>query len=184
MRVWPALVLALSIFAVPANSALGSEPKITPFLEAEAAFKANFPVDRRVTVQLLLTAIGYWNAVATENFSPRLFKAIQRFQSENGFPPTGVLERPQIERLASFAGAVYKIWGFRKVDHPSRKVSLWIPFGLGLLCLRSSEGITFFESSERINVDFKSYPNISAPAYYEFILNKLRVCPGSFLWIT
>jgi S1-C subfamily serine protease len=153
-----------------ASTSAGAQANASTFEEARAAF-ASAPVESRITLQILLTAAGYWNAVPNETFGKRLFASIQRFQSENGFPPTGVLDKSQVEKLARDGVNWLANWGFRPVKHPSRSVSIWVPFGLGVQAERNSQGVTYRDPNGRITLHFTSVPNAGIADNYRAVLN-------------
>ena len=59
------------------------------YAEAQADFDGALNVKLRQIMQLWLIAGGYTNAVPTEHFTIRTFKAVQQFEAENGYAPSG-----------------------------------------------------------------------------------------------
>ena len=120
----PAAVLfgAVALFVV-APKAVAQTPRPPGYAEAESIYQTALSAEQRVFIQVLLTAAGYWNAVPNENFNGRLFRAIQRFEEENGLAANGILDKAQFERLSRVAGPLFAQWGFRKVTHPTRRVT-------------------------------------------------------------
>ena len=153
-----------------ASTSAGAQASGSTFEEAGMAF-ASAPVESRITLQILLTAAGYWNAVPNETFGKRLFAALQRFQSENGFPPTGVLDEAQVEKLARDGANWLATWGFRPVRHPTRNISIWVPFGLGVQAERNEQGVTYKDPSGRITLHFTSVPNVGIADNYRAVVN-------------
>lgn len=140
---------------------------------AESAFNRLPSLHERLLLQVLMTASGYWNSVAAENFSPKLFKAIQKFQSENGFTQTGVLPDDQLKRLVDVGGAKLDAWGFQSIRHPTRNLSLWIPFGLNFTSTRDANGIRYEDALKRISIDFTTFQNNTAALTYNIVVNIL-----------
>lgn len=123
--------------AITIPSTVHAQSRPPGYYEAERAYQTVLSAQQRVFLQVLLTGAGYWNAVPNENFNGRLFKAIQSFQRENGFAANGIFSTDQLDRLFGVATAKYDMWGFSKVQHPSRRVSIWVPLGLGLRAVRN-----------------------------------------------
>lgn len=163
-------MLAFAIASLPRADAAPYSP--TYATAAESFTSA--PIDLRIELQLLLTAAGYWNAVPNASFSKRLFEALLRFQSDNGFPPTGVMDVSQVKRLASLAAPNFQMWGFRKVAHPFRNHTIWIPFGLGLIATQDPNGVEYKDSNGHVDVVFKSFPNSAVAASFYAIVQGLE----------
>ena len=62
-----------------------------------------FNPDQRIKVQVLLTAVGFWDSVPNVEFSSRLYEAVKAFQIANGLPSTGFVREPEIDRLLTQA---------------------------------------------------------------------------------
>ncbi|MGY2047353.1 S1C family serine protease [Methylobacterium sp. JK268] len=92
------------------------------------------------------------NSVPNIDFSPRQFEFIQRFQSENGFVPNGIISRAQIETLKQLAFPALRLWGFRKVGHPVMGAPIWIPIGLASQVTRTEAGVTYADPKGRLKV--------------------------------
>ena len=140
---------------------------------AQSSFNKLASLHDRLLFQVLMTASGYWNSVANENFSPKLFKAIQKFQSENGYPQNGILPDDQLKRLVEIGGAKLDYWGFQAIRHPTRNLSLWIPFGLGLVPSRDANGVRYDDPLKRLSIDFTSFQNNTAAFTYNIVVNFL-----------
>jgi serine protease Do len=127
------------------------------------------PINLRISLQLWLTAAGYWNAVPNADFSSRLFRAVERFQNENGFQSNGVFTKDQALRLAELAAPNLIMWGFRKVSHPSRSHSMWVPLGLGLMPEPNEFGIDYKDLNDHVEVNFLTVPDVSIADNYAAI---------------
>ena len=143
------------------------------FDEAQRIYKSALNLDQRLTFQVMLTAAGYWNAVASDAFGPRLFKAVQRFQAENGFVPDGIVTGPQAARLVAIAGPMLRLWGFRKVTHPTQRVTVWVPFGLGLTAVRNQFGVAYNDPQNRLHLDFTTVPNLEIGRNFEALVGNI-----------
>ena len=84
------------------------------FARAQAVFLGLKP-DTRLWFQLVLTSAGHWPAVPNIGYSRRLFEATRQFQLSRGEAPTGVLTRPQVERILQAGTAVLNGWRLRWV---------------------------------------------------------------------
>jgi serine protease Do len=58
-----------------------------------------------------------------------LFEDTQRFQSDLGDPPTGILAKAEIDKLFSLAIPNLQWWGFVQMAHPTRGHPIWVPMG-------------------------------------------------------
>jgi serine protease Do len=170
MALAAAMMLAAMASGVPSAIA---QARLRGYVEAESAFQSTFNVEQRLIFQVLLTSAGYWNAVPNENFNQRLFKAVQRFQAENGLTPDGAVDKAQLDRLLTVATPMLDLWGFRKVSHPSRRSVIWVPFGLGLQAVRNEFGLTYVDLGKRVKVEFTTVPNIGIAQNYTAVLNMI-----------
>ena len=125
--------------------------------EARAAFKT-LPLHDRLDVQSLLTANGYWSAVANDAFGPKLMAAIEAFQRDNGLAPTGILTPEQRQLLREKASPLLRKWGLSPVRHPSAPATLWVPKGLNLSTKRDGGDLEFEAKSDELMVSFLSFP--------------------------
>ncbi len=164
--------MALAAPTIEAPSAI-AQARPPGYVEAESAFQSAFNVEQRLIFQVLLTSAGYWNAVPNENFNQRLSKAIQRFQSENGFTPNGAVDKAQLDRLLSVATPMLDQWGFRKVSHPSGRSVIWVPFGLGLRAVRNEAGLTYVDPQKRVKIEFTTVPNVRIAQNYAALVKCL-----------
>lgn len=123
--------------------------------EARAAFKA-LPLQERLDIQSLLTVTGYWPVVANDAFGPKLMGAIQAFQSDAGFPATGILTAEQGRALREMASPLLRMWGLAPVRHPSASATLWVPKGLNLSMERDGGDLEFEAASETLFITFVS----------------------------
>lgn len=160
------LVLA-GLFTAPVSA----QPRPPGYLEAETYFNSGATVEQRLRFQVMLVAAGYWKAVPNENFNLRLFKAIQRFQSENGLTADGMPGKAELDRLDQVAAKMLEIWGFRKVKHPQRRVSIWVPFGLGLKATRNEHGLGYSDPQRRLRIDFTTVPNMDLERNFGALVN-------------
>lgn len=162
------VAVAALIIAVTGNAAT----KQPGYDEANSAFRQLAP-DHRILLQILMTGAGYYNGVPIGDFSERLLNGIRQFQTENGFPATGVLEAKQIERVFKIAAQKYDQWGFEKIRHPTRPIAIWIPVGLGLVANRNSSGIRWTDPGKRLIVDFTTVPNLEIDRNYYALVSQM-----------
>lgn len=163
---------ALLLFAALPVSARQSQP--VAYYEAERVFQTALDVDSRVRFQIFLTGAGYLNAVPSEDFTPRLFESIQRFQQENGFEPNGVLTPQQVEQVLALAMPKFREWGFREIGHPTRGRAIWVPVGLGLVAERTKNGLSFKDPADRLTLNFSFHPHVAVRASFESLIKKYR----------
>lgn len=157
-------IIALTTASTPGYS------RTAGYEEAARAFQSGTTVEQRLIFQVLLTAAGYWNAVPNENFNHRLFESIQRFQSENGFPPDGIMTGAQVKRLSDVAFPMLDLWGFKKVTHPYRSPTIWVPLGLGLRVTQNQFGLSYDDPQKRIHLDFTTVPNVAINVNFDAVV--------------
>ena len=140
------------------------------FLQAQAAFDGALNVRLRQLLQLDLIAAGYTNAVPTEHFTSRTFKAIQQFQADNGYAATGQLDTPQVERLIHLSNAPLGQWGFQKIVLSGRSAAIWVPYGLGLDEKQTGSGLHYTDRQRRLWLDFVAVDGKSLPGVHDGLL--------------
>jgi serine protease Do len=122
------IFLCVIAFLAEPGFALTNAPE---YQRAQSEFQ-RLTIDQRIRLQVLLTAAGYWSAVPNVDFSVRLFYAIKRFETNEGFEPNGYVENNQILRLFAVGGPFLDRWAFRVFTHPQVGGSIWVPTGLNL----------------------------------------------------
>ena len=140
------------------------------YREAQAEFDGGLNIKLRQIMQLWLIAGGYTNAVPTEHFTPHTFKAVQQFQAENGYAPTGRLDTAQVERLIAVAKPTIAQWGFEKVVFPNHAATIWVPFGLGLDVRSTESGLHYKDRQGRLSLDFVSVAHGSVYGVHDAML--------------
>ncbi|GGC49006.1 hypothetical protein GCM10010994_05260 [Chelatococcus reniformis] len=143
---------ALLALAGPATAAPGRAP--AGFEAARFSFETQLTLAQRLDIQVLLIAAGYLNAVPIEGFSMRTFAALQRAAVTYGLPPTGVVTAQLLAGLRRAANPMFDLWGFERVRHPWRPVSIWVPLGLGLEVNRSVDGVVYHDRQRRLILGF------------------------------
>ena len=163
-----ALIAALALTPVARAAPPG-------YAEAQADFDGALNVKLRQILQLWLIAGGYTNAVPTEHFTIRTFKAVQQFEADNGFAPTGRLDKGQVDRLVQVAEPMLTQWGFEKVVFPGRGATIWVPAGLGLDAKQNGTGLHYKDRQGRLWLDFVSVAGKSlARVHDELMAEKAR----------
>ena len=173
-RRWHLIAVAAGI-QLAVSAALPAEAAIRPpgFEMAQAAYESMYSIDQRIRFQVLMIAAGYYNGVPNENFNLRLFKAIQTFQSENGIPADGVVDKLLVDRLLANASPMLDQWGFRSISHPTRRATIWVPIGLGLRGNRNEAGLAYTDPRERLRLDFTTVPGLAIGQNYVALQNAL-----------
>ena len=110
----------------------------------------------------------------TEHFNTRTFKGLQQFQVENGYAPTGRLDKTQIDRLITIIDAKFGTWGLRPVSFPGRDAKVWVPFGLGLETKANGSGLHYKDRQGRLSLDLVSLSNKSVVDVYNGVLGDKR----------
>jgi hypothetical protein len=122
--------------------------------------------NRRVELQIMLTAAGFWPAVPNKSFSDRLFFAISGFQVANGFAATGYLTAGEAGRLEETAQPILAKWGLASIRHPVRGHPIWVPLGLGLRSEGTGAGLVFTDAQGRFRLDYGFYAGMQLERAY------------------
>ncbi|QFU16561.1 S1 family peptidase [Microvirga thermotolerans] len=161
--------VCLSLLLSTGAGAQGGDPN---FREAERLF-LKLDIETRLFFQIALTSAGYWTAVPNVNYSRRLHRAIQEYQTSRGESATGLLTEKQIRDLIDSGATVLKDWRFRSIGHPTRGRLLWVPMGLNLLAERTSAGALVKEPKNRFKLSFNSYDGVDVRTAYGLTLNEM-----------
>jgi serine protease Do len=164
-----ATAVAISLLAVPAIA----QTRNSPTYRAAASAWSSLDTYQRVRLQVYLTAAGYWPAVPNQDFNTRLFEAMARFQSDFGYPQTGMLTGDQIDGLIKMAESNLRQWGFREIRHPFRQVSIWAPLGLGLVQTQTKDGLEFSDPQKRVSLYYKYLNNVTVKQVHAYMLESL-----------
>ncbi len=167
-------LLALSLLACLGAPGAGLAAP-AGYAAAEQRFETTLDLNERLFVQVLLIAAGYSNAVPVEHFTTRTYKALQAFESDNGYVANGLPGKAEVERLIALGLAKLNAWGFRKVTHPASTASIWVPLGLGLEVKANRSGLHYSDPKKRLWLDFVSAPNTTVDRIYtELLAEKAR----------
>lgn len=139
---------------------------------ARTAFRA-LPLEGRLNLQVLLTVLGYWPAVANDSFGPKLMAAIQRFQRDNGTPPTGMPEAQELTALWEMASPLLALWDLQPLRHPFVDATLWVPAGLGLTRESTERGVRLSGPNNDITITFSLYSASDPKSILDVILRNL-----------
>ena len=126
------------------------------YAEAQGVFENTFDLRLRQILQVWLIAGGYSNVVPTEHFTTRTYKALQKFEADNGYVPNGQLAKEEVDRLIALVDPKFAAWGLRKVTMPGRSAAVWVPFGLDLEAKANASGLHYKDRQGRLSLDFVS----------------------------
>jgi serine protease Do len=179
---------AVAGFPVLVISGQAQPPSVAPeqgralgYHEAELAF-SSLSLDSRIKLQILLTTAGYWLAVPNESFSKRLFGAISRFQSDNGFTPSGALSRKELDSLVAIAAPLLNEWRFQIVKHPAVDVKIWVPLGMNMVAEEISEGAKYSYYGGQIVLSYKRYDAIDLASAFGTTIDALTDTGGKITY--
>ncbi|GLK85473.1 serine protease [Ancylobacter defluvii] len=144
---------------------------------ARTAFRA-LPLQERLDIQSLLTVNGYWSAVASDTFGPKLMAAIQEFQTASGFEPTGILTAEQREALRAKASPLLRLWDLSPVRHPSASATLWVPSGIGLKPTADKNGIIYKGIADDFSIAFLRFRSVDLEFAYRLLRREMLVSDG------
>jgi serine protease Do len=166
------LVVAGLLAAFLTSPAVAQTAKTSPIYRSAAIQWSNLDPYQRVRLQVYLTAAGYWPAVPNQDFGMRLFEAMAQFQSDHGQPRTGMLNNQQIDLLIEAAEPILRAWGMREIMHPTRRVSIWAPLGLGLVQKRVKDGLEYTDPQDRVFMAFKYLENVGVKEVHDYLLQQ------------
>ncbi len=142
--------------------------------QAAAAEFPKLPLDLRYEIQMLLISAGYSVSVSTDQYNTKIFDAVARFQSRNGFPGTGVLTVDQFKLLHKEADPVLTTWGLNVVHHPESGLPLWVPARLGLVEKRSESGLDYEAPNQNISILFHQLRSADLATTYRNLLSTIE----------
>lgn len=120
--------------------------------QARAAFD-DLPARDRNEAFLELMATGDFNAMASSDFSGRLYDATAKFQADHALEPSGVLTPETRQSLSSVGGRIFNSWGFEFLDHPFAPVSIAVPGRFGLVRSPTLHGFALENRKRSMSVD-------------------------------
>lgn len=166
------------LFAIPAILGLvafhpQARAESADYRHAEAQF-LRFSPQQRYTLQMLLAAAGYWNAVSTDRYSRKLFDAVRYAQGSLGLPPTGLLSEDLLKRIREKADPILLRWDLKEVRHPTTGTPLWVPAGLGLDVKKTDTGLNFEYKDEAVLIAFDFVRSASPKAAFSDLLNYMK----------
>ncbi len=155
-------------------SAASAQSRSPAFLFAEDVYNSRYDAQQRVTAQVMLMAAGYQNWVPTETFLPKSFDAVRTFQSNNGMPATGALDRATYDRLTAVTAPLFRMWNFQEIAHPVRGPPIWMPQGMSLIEYSEKNNVGFRDAQDRFQVGYNFYPRQSAQRMFDWLLDDMR----------
>lgn len=123
---------------------------------AEQAW-SSLDVDARLTLQLAMTAAGFWYGVPNVDFSSRLHGAIRDVQAARGAWADGVLTPDDIDAIVAAGQPVLQAWDLARAHHPTRGRWLLVPTGLDLQAQRTPDGAFIRSADNRFRLSFEGY---------------------------
>ncbi|GGH19388.1 hypothetical protein GCM10007036_22250 [Alsobacter metallidurans] len=159
--------------SLPIGAAGAAAAGPLPFNDAKAAFNRLSDAER-FDLQMQMIAAGAWPAVSTDQFSQRLYDAIQTFQRANQLAPTGMILGDDWSALRSRAAPVLQRWGLRALNHPVAGAPLWTPEGLGLVRRYTDSGVVLQRQDGSLRISYDFYPTLSLPAAYGAVVGAVR----------
>ena len=163
-------VLASLLIAIDFASAANSPQS---YAAAQQNYLLQLDLKQKLMLQMFLISAGYLNSVPDKDFNPNTFAALQRFQSDNGLPASGILDNATLKQLINAVTPMLVLWGFRKVTHPSRPVAIWVPLGLGLASKRTDNGLQFEDAQKSLLINFVTFKDVSALLIYNLLLETI-----------
>jgi peptidoglycan hydrolase-like protein with peptidoglycan-binding domain len=139
------IVLVATLLAAPSSHA-----------QDYASAAQNFPLESGDDIrdlQVRLSLLGYFDGIADEGFSKRLFAAIQTFQIDRGQMPTGMLADEDLQQINLESNALLQRLGFAKVSHFAGRFSVRLPTALLPRKLPTRRGVAYESDDKLLSVD-------------------------------
>jgi serine protease Do len=149
-----------------------AESRSPGYAEGERVF-SQYSIDQRIRIQILLTASGYWQAVPNENFNSRLFQAIKKFQTDHNLQSDGILNETDVNAIIRAGGPLLNNWAFANVKHPTVDSYIWVPSGLGLTQVASTDGLQFTDPRRRLSLEYQFFVNASVHPAFDSVSDNL-----------
>lgn len=134
-----------------------AEAASRPFMAQAQAVFDGLPARDRNEVFLELMATGDFNAMASNDFSGRLYDATGSFQADHDIAPTGVLTPETRRALSVVGGRIFNSWGFEFLDHPFAPASVVVPGSFGLSRSPTRNGFALENRKRTISIDFSFF---------------------------
>ena len=168
---------ALRIGALLILTATAAQAADRPFYrQAQNAFY-NLPVRDRNEAFLELMATGDFVAMASSDFSPRLYDATAQFQNMHGLQPSGVLTPETRYALSAVGGGIFNSWGLEFLDHPFADAAVVVPGRTGLEQTSTGHGIALENRRHTMSVAFAFFGDGESTLQSVFD-NLTRPAPG------
>ena len=146
------------------------------YRQAQNAFYSLPPRDRN-EAYLELMATGDFVAMASSDFSPRLYDATAQFQGMNGLQPSGVLTPETRYALSAVGGGIFNSWGLEFLDHPFADAAVVVPGRTGLEQTSTGHGLALENRRHTMSVAFAFFGDGEATLQSVFD-NLTRPAPG------
>jgi serine protease Do len=158
----------LQFSALVFGLALATRCGFADFGAAERGFQQLTENNRTELVRLLI-ATGDFNGVYRGQFSRRLAEAIERFQSREGFPPTGLLPVNQLTTLRAKGNAFLDPLGLQEFSLPTFHAKLGVPRLIFDTEVQDATGYAFERADHSLSLKFEEYlpPESSFEALYK-----------------
>ena len=146
------------------------------YRQAQNAFYGLPPRDRN-EAYLELMATGDFVAMASSEFSPRLYDATAQFQEMHGLQPSGVLTAETRYALSRVGGSIFNSWGLEFLDHPFADAAVAVPGRTGLEQTNTGHGVALENRRHTMSVAFAFFGDGEATLQSVFD-NLTRPAPG------
>ena len=152
---WTAF-LALCLYAA-SLPLVQSQGHAQSYDRAKSAF-AQFEVETRVEIELLLMATGDYNGLLEEELSRRGFSAIQKFETRNGIYTDGIISSSELETLRREGWAFTESLGLAKRQFARNQAELFVPQRLFTSETPTARGFGFRHVNDSVSLDITSIP--------------------------
>lgn len=143
---------------------------LADFTTAQAEF-SRLSDKEKIWLQINLAATGDYNALYTDVFSSRLYRAITAFQNREGRAPNGVPDSGTRVLLSARGDAFFFQSGFKERVHPIAGSSLMVPMKFFDVEKKIPKGFAFERNDGALSLSFVYYPSYDKT--YETLFRQL-----------
>jgi len=115
-------------------------------------------IEEQVGIGLGLISTGDFAGLLEFGFTQRFYRAIQAYQSREGFAATGILLPDQSRRLKGKWEQFKHEMGFESIEHPDSGSVVFVPKRLFDTAQRTPRGFAFERGDESMSLSFVAYP--------------------------
>jgi S1-C subfamily serine protease len=144
--------LALTAYAVLVPVSARAE-----YISAKSSFES-LPQADQAEIVIGLIATGDFAGLVDYGFTRRLYRAVTKFETREGFDGDGVLEANERRRLNSYTDRFLAELGIEIVQHPASGAKLPVPKAKFNVSTTVEKGFAYERNDETLSLNLVAYP--------------------------